>query len=294
MVGLIRNRSKYGLVKSMLNSSKDGLDAMLENGSWFIPFNKDGLSVIATKLGTPLTLDSYTSNMCMQSWDMSSYARAMIELRANVELKDTIIVSMPKLFGEGFYMCTIRVEYELKPPSCSSCNVFGHVLNECLKSIISDVEKNLKNPRQAARDAIASKEVSNSNPFDVLNSVEKDNDLVERIDKIERQIIDGKLTLVDDDENPLPKVVSTENADSDSEVEDVVDDHVVFMESIGLKHGADSGYGTNSLLEQGRTTPRDDDYDPYDDDLYEIHDMCENLPAICDDLDITIYGRKKK
>ncbi|GJW68540.1 Rop guanine nucleotide exchange factor 5 [Tanacetum coccineum] len=53
-------------------------------------FSEDGLSVIATKLGTPLILDSYTSDMCMQSWGRSSYARAIIELRANVELKDTL------------------------------------------------------------------------------------------------------------------------------------------------------------------------------------------------------------
>ncbi|GKF22217.1 putative ribonuclease H-like domain-containing protein, partial [Tanacetum coccineum] len=115
----VRNTwSKYGLVKSMLNSSnrfqfssKDGLYAMLENGPWFIrvhmtslgvhmtTFSEDGLSIIATKLG------------------MSSYARAMIELRADEELKDTIVVAMQKLVGEGFNMCTIRVEYEWKPPT---------------------------------------------------------------------------------------------------------------------------------------------------------------------------------
>ncbi|GKB87914.1 hypothetical protein Tco_0960186 [Tanacetum coccineum] len=30
-----------------------------------------------------------------------------------------------------------------------------------------------------------------------------------------------------------------------------------------------------------------DDYDPYDDDMYENHDMSEHLQSICDDLDIT-------
>ncbi|GJT58841.1 hypothetical protein Tco_1002374 [Tanacetum coccineum] len=46
-----------------------------------------------------------------------SYARAMIELRADAELKDTIMVAMPKLTGEEFYTCNDRVEYEWKPPS---------------------------------------------------------------------------------------------------------------------------------------------------------------------------------
>ncbi|GJW18944.1 hypothetical protein Tco_0026380 [Tanacetum coccineum] len=153
---------KHGLVKSMLNSSnglfffefgsKEGMDIMLENedvcnvlvcikfhGVPMITFSDDGLSVIATKIGTPFMLDSYTYDMCMQSWGRSSYAREMIELRAGVELKDTIVVAMPKLVGKGFYMCTIHIEYKWKPPKFSSCNVFGHVLDECPKNIISDV-----------------------------------------------------------------------------------------------------------------------------------------------------------
>ncbi|GJW42852.1 hypothetical protein Tco_0071651 [Tanacetum coccineum] len=88
---------------------------------------------------------------------------------------------------------------------------------------------------------------------------------VERIDKPERQIIDGKLTLVDDDGNLLRKVVSMANVYSGSEVEDVVNEHG-FMASTSLKCDNDSGYDTNSLLEQWRATKRDDDYDPYDDD----------------------------
>ncbi|GKB97196.1 copia protein [Tanacetum coccineum] len=108
----------------------DGLDAMLENGPWFIQnnplilkkwhtdenllkedvstipvwvklhgvpvttFSKDGLSDIATKLDTPLMLDSYTS------------------------LKDNIVMAMPKITREGHYICNVRVEYEWKPPRC--------------------------------------------------------------------------------------------------------------------------------------------------------------------------------
>ncbi|GKC87339.1 hypothetical protein Tco_1147988, partial [Tanacetum coccineum] len=169
-------------------------------------FSEDDLSAIATILGTPLILDSYTFDMCIQSWGRSSFARAMIEHRADVELKDTIMAAMPKLVGEGFYMCTIRVEYKWKPPKCSSCNLV----------IISDVVKNLKTPRQTARGV----QVSNLNPFDALNFVEYDDDLgtdgensnsdgkwtlnvargsssntpiIEKIDTLERQILDGKL-----------------------------------------------------------------------------------------------------
>ncbi|GJS49629.1 reverse transcriptase domain-containing protein [Tanacetum coccineum] len=87
-----------------------------------------------TKLGTPLMLDSYTSDMCMQSWGRSSYARVIIELRADVALKDNIVVAMPKITKEGHYTCNVHVEYEWKPPRCSSCKVFGHIHEECPKN----------------------------------------------------------------------------------------------------------------------------------------------------------------
>ncbi|GKC46501.1 hypothetical protein Tco_1064223 [Tanacetum coccineum] len=141
-------------------------------------------------------------------------------------------------------------------------------------------------------------EVSNSNPFDVLNSVDNDGECASntpigaKIDKIERQIGEGKLRLLDNDGNPL---VPTGIVESDSEVE------LVFPETANLriptsgKDGSDKGYGTNNLLEQWRDSyPDNDDYDPYDDDMYENHDLSEHLQSICDDLDITVRGRKKK
>nr|GEW65557.1 hypothetical protein [Tanacetum cinerariifolium] len=77
---------KYRIVRSMFSSSTglfsfqlssmDGLDAMLENGPW------------------------------------SSYARVMIELRVDVEVKDSIVVAMPKITREGYYTCNVHVEYK--------------------------------------------------------------------------------------------------------------------------------------------------------------------------------------
>nr|GEV54144.1 hypothetical protein [Tanacetum cinerariifolium] len=61
------------------------------------------------------------------------------------------MVAMPKLVGEGFYVSTIRVEFEWKPSTCSSYEVFGQVLKECRKKVISEVVKNLKNSKQATR-----------------------------------------------------------------------------------------------------------------------------------------------
>ncbi|GKA57927.1 hypothetical protein Tco_0757115 [Tanacetum coccineum] len=108
-------------------------------------------------------------------------------------------------------------------------------------------------------------EVSNPNPFNVLNSVENDVDLgtnggtsnlaskeanssgssfwnvgssststtpiVENIDKFERLIIDGKFTLVDDEGKPVEKVVLSGDHDSEDEVEPIDNEMASFLTS---------------------------------------------------------------
>ncbi|GKE21069.1 putative reverse transcriptase domain-containing protein, partial [Tanacetum coccineum] len=290
-------------------------------------FSEDGLSVIATKLGTPLMLDTYTSNMCMQSWGRSSYARAMIELRADVELKDNIVAAMPKITGEGYYTCNIHVEYEWKPSRCACCKVFGHVQEECPKNIGAGETKNLKKPSQTPKgfsigqkmgfkpkqvyqpvskkhtantsenknkNVKPTKEVSKSNPFDVLTLVKNDVELVttlviEKIDKIEKLIIDGKVTLVNNEGKPLEKVDYSGDYDSEDEVASIDNEMASFLAN-------KDGYGTQSLLEQWNESYENGDYEynPYDDDMYKGQDIIDKLQAICDNLDIKVRGRKKK
>ncbi|GJZ00079.1 hypothetical protein Tco_0517508 [Tanacetum coccineum] len=231
-------------------SSMDGLDAMLENGLWFIPwvklhgvpvtaFSEDGLSVIATKLDTSLLLDSYTSDMCIQSWGRSSYARALIEVRADVELKDNIV-------------------------------------DECPKYIDSDVAKNMKKPSQTPRGVSVDPKVGFKSVKQVYKQVPKKNNvntngtkkndvestienvessststthIVEKINKMERLIIEGKVTLVDDEGKPLTKVDSSGDHDSEDEESYVNGDF---------------------------------DVDPYDDDMYEGQDIPDKIQDIYD------------
>ncbi|GJU15374.1 hypothetical protein Tco_1143340 [Tanacetum coccineum] len=143
----------------------------------------------------------------------NSYARAMNELRADEELKDTIVVPMLKLVGEWFNMCTIRVEYECKPPRCLSCKATRGVLVGPKLSFKStkQIYRLVSNKNDASisgyknKVEVSRKEVSNSNPFDALNSIKNDDEL-------------GKFLLVDDDGKLVSKVVSMVNADSDSAV----------------------------------------------------------------------------
>ncbi|GKE20202.1 hypothetical protein Tco_1431714 [Tanacetum coccineum] len=182
---------EFGLVRSMFSSSTglisfqfsfmEGLNAMLENGLWSI------------------------------------YARAMIELRADVELKDNIVVAMPKITREGYYTCNIRVEYEWKPTRCACCKVFGHDQEEYPKNIVyQPVSKKptVNTSVDKKKNVEPTKEVSKSNPFEVLTSVENDVELV---------------TLVDDDGKPLEKVASSCDYDSEDEVESAVNDMANFL-----------------------------------------------------------------
>ncbi|GJR41054.1 RNA-directed DNA polymerase, eukaryota, reverse transcriptase zinc-binding domain protein [Tanacetum coccineum] len=328
----VRNTwGKYGLVHSMFSSSTglfsfqfssmEGLDAMLENGPW------------------------------------SSYARVMIELRADVDLKDNIIVVMPRITKEGHYICNVCVEYEWKPPRCASCKVFGHIHEECPKNTRTSEKKTLKKPSQTSRcvpfgpkigfkpqkeyrpvfekhtassggnkkkGVVPTIDVSNSNPFEVLNSVNNDVELgtnrgttnlvnnedtlsgssfmnvdnsstnttpiIDKIRKFEELLTSGKATLVDEAGNPLKKVEFPDDYDSEDEVASVDNDMARSMASEMV------GFGTQSLLEQWRDSYGNGDYDddPYDDDMYEGQDLSQELQAICDNLDIRFRGRKKK
>nr|GEV28614.1 hypothetical protein [Tanacetum cinerariifolium] len=50
----------------------------------------DGLSAIATRLGTSIMLDSCTSTTCMKAWGRIDYAQALVGIRAGGALKDTM------------------------------------------------------------------------------------------------------------------------------------------------------------------------------------------------------------
>ncbi|GKB03645.1 RNA-directed DNA polymerase, eukaryota, reverse transcriptase zinc-binding domain protein [Tanacetum coccineum] len=272
----VRNTwSKFGLVKSMLNSSTglfsfqfsftDGLNSMLENGSWFIANHQLILF-----------------------------------------LKDNIVMAMPKITEEGHYICNVCVEYEWKPP---------RPIPKKPTTSSSD------NKKKGVEPTI---EVSNSNPFDVLSSVDNDVEfgtiggttnlvnnrttssgssfmnvdnsssgttpIIDKIEKFEELLTSGQAILVDKAGNPLKKVEFPCEYDSEDDVGSVDNDMACSLASERV------GFGTQSLLEQWRDSYGNGDYDDdaYDDDMYEGQDLSQELHAICDNLDIQVRGRKKK
>ncbi|GJY87768.1 integrase, catalytic region, zinc finger, CCHC-type containing protein [Tanacetum coccineum] len=208
-------------IRAISESSMDDLHAMLKNGPWFI----------------------HSHLLILKKWNpdvnlLSSFARAMIELRADMELKDTIVEECPKNIGSG-------EAKNLKKPSQTPRGVpVGPVGYEWGASNLASNGAN-----------------SNGSSFwNVKTSSTSTTPIVDKIGKLEKLIIDGKVTFVDDDSKPLKK------------------------ERVG--------FSTTSLVEQLRDTYENGDYDedPYDDDIYEGHDLLDKIQDICDTLDIRVRG----
>nr|GEY60866.1 hypothetical protein [Tanacetum cinerariifolium] len=223
-----------------------------------------------------------------------SYARVMIELRADVELKDNIVVAMPKIIRDFHYTCNNTSAGEKKNVNKPSQTARGVLVGRKMRF------KPQKEYRPVNKKSIASSngnkkkgveptiEVSNSNPFDVLNSV--DNDVEFGTNGRTTNLVNNRATSsgssfmhVDNNSsagNPLKRVRFL----GEYEVVSVDNDKARFMTSERV------GFGTQSLLEQWTYSYDNDDYDDdsYNDDIYEGHDLSHVLQAICVNLDIYV------
>ncbi|XP_071699613.1 uncharacterized protein [Rutidosis leptorrhynchoides] len=85
---------------------------------------EDGLSIIASKIGNPIMLESYTSTMCVEAWGWPNYARAMLKVSAEHDHKKSIKVATLRLDGDGKSIDSVTIKYEWNLPRCSDCKVF--------------------------------------------------------------------------------------------------------------------------------------------------------------------------
>nr|GEV87960.1 hypothetical protein [Tanacetum cinerariifolium] len=120
---------KYGIVRVMMNAkgffffkfaSIEGMNGVKIHEIQIVAFTADGLSLVDTKLGKPFFLDSYTSFMCLQSWGRMDYARAFIDIRANRELKEVMVIAIHNIEDDEDVLHSVRVEYEWKPSRCGT------------------------------------------------------------------------------------------------------------------------------------------------------------------------------
>ncbi|GKF62155.1 zinc knuckle CX2CX4HX4C containing protein [Tanacetum coccineum] len=67
-----------------------------------VAYTSNGLSLIASKVGNLMMLDSFTNSMCLESWGRSSYARILIEIDASNGFSENLVMAVPNLNGPGY------------------------------------------------------------------------------------------------------------------------------------------------------------------------------------------------
>nr|GEU36022.1 hypothetical protein [Tanacetum cinerariifolium] len=175
----IGKRLAFPLVENYFSTS-EGMEKVLESGPWLVrlallnlniwspnekltkdevrlapvwvklhnvlilAYSEIGLSLIATQLGRPIMFDSYTSSMCLDPWGKCTYARVLIEMRADKELMNSLVVAVPFTNGKGHSLDNIEVEYKWKPPRCATCYTFNHNDDKCPK-IVKEVNSTPNN-----------------------------------------------------------------------------------------------------------------------------------------------------
>nr|GEU40123.1 hypothetical protein [Tanacetum cinerariifolium] len=229
-------------------SSKDGFDAMLENGPSFIRNN-------------PLILKKWDSDVNLLQKDVGN---VLDECLKNIGLG---VAKNLKKHSQAPRGVLITLKVGFKPT----------------KKVYRPISKkpNANTSRNKKKDVEPTKEVSNSNLFNVLNLIENDvglstnggtsnlaskktnsggssfwnvgssstTPIVEKVDKIERLIIDGKVTLADDEGKPLEKVDSSGDHDNEDEVESVNNEMASFLASkmVGYGFPAQSVGSSNAI-----------------------------------------------
>nr|GEV07572.1 hypothetical protein [Tanacetum cinerariifolium] len=67
------------------------------------------------------------------AYSENEYARALIEVSADRDLMESIVIAILLGKGKGHTLATIEIEYEWKPPVCSICKIFDHTNDKCPK-----------------------------------------------------------------------------------------------------------------------------------------------------------------
>nr|XP_043619803.1 uncharacterized protein LOC122591609 [Erigeron canadensis] len=134
--------AKYGLKRIMMNShgffffkfsNQKGMEVLIEEGPCMIR----NIPIIL-KPWTPMVNLKKEDTKTIPVWGRSSFARAMVEIKAENEWKEHLNVAIPSLEGNGYSKAKVEIEYERKPPCCSTCCCFGHSLSECPKRIVME------------------------------------------------------------------------------------------------------------------------------------------------------------
>ncbi|GJY68494.1 hypothetical protein Tco_0471476 [Tanacetum coccineum] len=210
-------------------------------------------------------------------------ADVAISIESILELKDTLVVDIPKFEGEGYTRSTIC---NLKMPRQATRGPpVG--LKPKPNFVYRPVQPTNKTSGKKKQVGFTRQEVSNSNPFDVLNMVENDDDLGTNRGNsklAKKGADDGVVSSAHGhgsspvaSTTPLVEKINKLERQIDSDVEVAYDETAQFMASRCANDA--------SLHE-------DEDYDIYD--TYDIEGLTKQESTLCEMIDINIRGRSRR
>ncbi|GKB68694.1 zinc knuckle CX2CX4HX4C containing protein [Tanacetum coccineum] len=111
-------------------TSLTSLEQVLEKGPWIIRNQPmiltkwaPNVSISKGTVTKPIMLDAFTSAMCSEPWGRIGFARALIKVSAEKDLKKEVTMVVPVVEGEGHTLEKMVVEYEWTPPQLKSKDV---------------------------------------------------------------------------------------------------------------------------------------------------------------------------
>ncbi|GKC19406.1 zinc knuckle CX2CX4HX4C containing protein [Tanacetum coccineum] len=228
-----------------------------------------------------VVLDARTSDLCLNPWGRSTYARALIELSAERAIKDSVVVAIPFSNGSGHSLETLEVKYEWRPYRCSNCKIFDHDDKFC--------------PSKAKK-AIPGSTSGNGENMDKLMEENK----VLNINIDFGSAIDNSFKYTNEVSNNAKSVNVKVNG---NEKGSLLDQFLKSRKNSKCKHISNSDSNESEVEEVcmpdvipggGFLSELEDHLDCYDGYEAPMYDLTEQEQAICNRYDIRLNSRRRK
>ncbi|KAL4588748.1 hypothetical protein LXL04_001643 [Taraxacum kok-saghyz] len=91
----------------------------------------EGIGRIASRIGVPLDMDTFTEDMCVEGKGRCAYARVLIKISADRPWEEYIDVQTWDLNTTKGVNHTLQLEYSWVPTRCDKCKVYDHAKSTC-------------------------------------------------------------------------------------------------------------------------------------------------------------------
>ncbi|GKC37417.1 hypothetical protein Tco_1049801 [Tanacetum coccineum] len=112
-------------------------------------------------------LDAFTSSMCVESWGRISFARALVEVNAEAELKQEVVMAIPEEDGNG-----VKEGKSNTPTTDTTNDGFTEVTRKKSKGMKVDQQLRSRHIDGVKSSINKANGPSTSNSFDILNKVD--------------------------------------------------------------------------------------------------------------------------